>query len=116
MPFPSLVSQLDQPEPIGMRRVDLFGVAGVVAIHAEWRHQNGAVDADGVHGCHHLVAGDLGRADERPEPGPVRMVAFVGMHLGVDGQHDFGLSDGAVAGKNLWDPTHRNESNRAGPA
>jgi hypothetical protein len=68
---------------IGVRCVNLFGVAGVVAIHAERRHQNRAVDADGVHGCHHLVAGDLRRPVESADPGAARTIAFIGVHLSV---------------------------------
>jgi hypothetical protein len=45
--------------------------------------QNRAVDADSVHGCHHLVAGDLRRPGESADPGSTRMVAFIGVHLSV---------------------------------
>jgi hypothetical protein len=54
------IDRLDQPEPVGMRGVDLFGVGGIVAIHAERGNQHRAVDADGIHGGHHLVTGDQG--------------------------------------------------------
>ena len=77
------IDRLDQPEPAGMGRVDLYGVAGVVAVHAERRDQYRAVDADGVHGRHHLVAGNLGRAVEGADPRPARVVALVGVNLGV---------------------------------
>ena len=69
---------------LGMRRVDLYRVAGVVAIHGERRDQHRAVDADRIHRGHHVVAGDLGRTVENADPRPARMVAFIGVHLGID--------------------------------
>jgi hypothetical protein len=73
----------------GMRRVDLEGVAGVVAVHAEGRDQYGAVDADRVDCGHHLVAGDLCRPVERAHPRAARVVAFIGVNLGVQYRHGF---------------------------
>ena len=55
----------------------------------ERRHQQRAVDTDGVHGCHHVVAGDLRRSAQNAGPGSARMIAFVGVHLGIDCQHGF---------------------------
>src|SRR3954468_12077772 len=51
--------------------------------------KNRAVDTNGVHGCHHLVARDLRRAGQRADPGTTGMVALVGVHLSVDRQHRF---------------------------
>ncbi len=82
------IDRLDQPEPGGMRGVNREGVAGVVAIHRKRRHQHGAVDTDGVHRGHHLVAGDLRRALQNAGPGAARMVAFVGVNLGIQCRHD----------------------------
>jgi hypothetical protein len=82
------VDRFDQPEPAGMRRINLKGIAGVVAIHGKRRHQHGAVDTDGVHRGHHLVAGNLRRAVENAGPRASRMVALVSMNLGIQCRHD----------------------------
>src|SRR5260370_11940593 len=71
-----------------MRRINVKRVAGVVAIHAEGRPQHGAVDTDRVHGGHHLVAGNLRRTVEDAGPGASRVVAFVGVNLGIQCRHD----------------------------
>ena len=55
-------------------------------------HQNRAVDADRVHGCHHLVAGNLRRPSESAHPRTARVVVFVGVHLSIDRQHPRHLS------------------------
>lgn len=65
--------------------MDFDGVAGVVAIHREGRDQQRAVDPDAIHCSHHVIPGDLRRAVENGSPGPPRVVAFVGMHLGIYG-------------------------------
>src|SRR6516165_9301538 len=72
-----------------MRRVNLKRVTGVVAIHAERRNQYRAINPDLVHGSHHLVAGDLSRPVEGPDPRAARVVAFVGVNLGIQCWHDF---------------------------
>jgi hypothetical protein len=66
-----------------MRRVNLKGIAGVVAVHAERRDQHGAVDTDRVHSGHHLIAGDLSRPIESADPRAAWVVAFVGVNLGI---------------------------------
>ncbi len=66
-----------------MRRVDLLGIAGILAVHAERRHPHRAVDADGVHRRRHLVAGDFGRVLEGAGPKAGRAVAFLGVNLGI---------------------------------
>ena len=38
---------------------NLQGIAGIVAIHTEQRNQQSTIDADRVHRCRHVVAGDL---------------------------------------------------------
>jgi hypothetical protein len=72
-----------------MRREDLKGIAGVTAIHAERRDQYGTVDADRVHRGHHLVAGDLRRPVQCADPGAARVVAFIGVNLGIEYRHSF---------------------------
>jgi hypothetical protein len=66
-----------------MRGVNLEGVAGVVAVHAEWGDQYRAVDTNGIHSGHHLVAGNLRGPVKGADPGPARVVAFVSVNLGV---------------------------------
>ena len=83
------IDRLDQPEPARMRRVNLEGVARIVAVHAERRDQQRTVHADGIHGSHHVVARDLRRPAENAGPGSARVVAFVGVHLGIYCQHGF---------------------------
>ena len=85
------IDRLDQPEPAGMRRVNLKRVAGVVAIHRERRDQQRAVDTDSVHGGHHVVARDLGRTMQKASPGTPRMVAFIGVNLSIYRDHGFPL-------------------------
>jgi hypothetical protein len=41
------------------------------------------VDADGIHGGRHLIAGNLRRLWRVPTPTPARMVAFVGVNLSI---------------------------------
>src|SRR5215467_2025545 len=67
--------------------MDFDGVASVVAVHGERRDQQRAVNTDGVHGGHHVVAGDLWRPVESCEPRAARVIAFVSVHLGVYRQH-----------------------------
>jgi hypothetical protein len=88
------VDGLHQGEPGGMRLAYLDGVAGVVAVRHERRDQQCAIDTDRVHRRHHVVAGDLLRAGLNRGPGPARMIAFVGVHLGVDCWHSYSLLPG----------------------
>jgi len=44
------IDRLHQPEAVGMCRVNLEGIARVIAVHAERRDQYGAVDSDGIGG------------------------------------------------------------------
>src|SRR5438128_708112 len=46
-----------------------------------------AVDADRVHGRHHLVAGDVIGPVRDTVPGPFRGVGLVGVDLGIDDRH-----------------------------
>src|SRR4029077_15406245 len=73
--------------PGGVLREDLNGVARVVAVHAEWRHQHGSVDPDVVHRSHHLVAGDLGRPLQRADPRTARVIAFISVNLAIEYRH-----------------------------
>ena len=77
------VDRLHQSEPVGMSRINLNCIARVVAIHAKGRDQHGAVDPDRIHRGHHLVAGHLRRTIESPDPRAARVVALVGMDLGI---------------------------------
>ena len=52
-------------------------------LHGETNTEYRAVGADGVHGGHHLGAGNLRRPVERADPGAARVVAFVGVNLGI---------------------------------
>jgi len=104
-----------------MRRINLKGIAGVVAIHGKRRHQHGAVDTDGVHRGHHLVAGNLRRAVENTGPGASRVVALVSVDLGIQCRHDLNPprnlcrlrryaahSGGSRAALEAWAPTSSN--------
>ena len=68
---------------LGMSRINLNCIARVIAIHAKRRDQHRAVDPDRIHRGHHLVAGHLRRTIESPDPRAARVVAFVGMDLGI---------------------------------
>jgi hypothetical protein len=72
-----------------MSGVNVEGVAGVIAVHGKRRNQERPVDADGVHGGHHVVTRDLRRAVESGGPGSARVVAFIGVYLGIYCDHDF---------------------------
>ena len=61
---------------------------GVSDTIADWASTNGAVDSDGVHRGHHLVAGDLRWAMEHARPRASRVVAFIGVNLGIQSRHD----------------------------
>jgi len=67
-----------------MFRVNLEGIAGIVAIQSEGRHQQRPIDADRVHRCHHLVAGDLSRPRQESAPRTLRTIPLVGIDLGVN--------------------------------
>ena len=87
-PWIGRVERLDQPEPAGMLRMHFESVAAVEAIHGVGRDQQRTVDADGVHGRHHVVARDLRRSVQKARPGAAGVVALVGVHLGVYRDHD----------------------------
>jgi hypothetical protein len=93
------IDRPDQPEFAGVSGADVERVARVVAVHAERRDQDRAVDTDIVHRRNHLVAGDLRRTDQRTHPRPARMVALVGVHLRVDGGHDSSPFRPSVGGR-----------------
>ena len=78
------VERLDQAESRWMPGMHLAGVAAVVAVHAERGNQEGAIDANGIHGRHHVVARHLRRPNERSGPRPFGTVALVGVNLAVD--------------------------------
>ena len=82
------VDWLDQAEPTGMLLVDFERIAGVVAVHRKWRDQYRAIDIDGVHRGHHVVARDLRRAGQDAGPGTTRMIAFIGVHLRINDHHN----------------------------
>jgi len=78
------VDRLHQPEPARVGGLDPDHVGRVESVQGPGRHQDGAVDAHGVHGRHHVIAGDLGRPVEVRRPRPGRGVGFVAVDLGVD--------------------------------
>ena len=81
------IDRLDEGEPGGMALVRFERIAGVVAVDRERRHQESAVDADGIHGGDHLIPRDFGWSRQFGAPRTARVIALVGMHLRVDGQH-----------------------------
>jgi hypothetical protein len=77
-------TRFDQAEPVRVLCLHFEDVARVVTVHRERRHQHRAVDPDRIHCSHHLVARHLLRPDQSASPWPARMVALIGVHLGVD--------------------------------
>ena len=75
------IEWLDQGDPARMCRVYLECIAGIVAIQSEWRDQQSPIDADRVHRCHHVVAGDLIRTLQESAPRTLRTIPLVGMYL-----------------------------------
>ena len=69
------IDGLDEREPAGMAFVHLERIARVVAVHRERRHQDRAIDADGVHRGHHLVARHLRGPDQHAVPRPPGVIA-----------------------------------------
>jgi hypothetical protein len=57
------IDRFDQAEPARVLRLHFEGVARVVTVHRERRHQHRAVDPDRIHGRCHLVARHLRRSD-----------------------------------------------------
>src|SRR3954454_24430715 len=76
---------LNEAEPVGMLCLDLEDVAGIVLVHRERRDQHRTIDTDRIHCRDHLIAGHLVRPDQDTSPRPFRAVAFIAVHLGVDG-------------------------------
>jgi hypothetical protein len=63
-------------------------IARVVAIHRERRHQDRAVDTGRVEHRDRLVARRLFGPGEHGVPGSARVIALVGVQLGVDDGHE----------------------------
>ena len=82
-----VVERFDEPKSRWVAAVDLEGVARIVAIHAPGRDQERAVDANFVHGSHHVVARHFIRPVQPTDPGSLGMVTLIGMHLAVDNRH-----------------------------
>src|SRR4029453_4305041 len=59
----------------------------IVAVHGKGGDEDRAVDADRVHGRHHLVTGDVIGPIWDTVPGPVRGVRLIGVDLGIDDRH-----------------------------
>src|SRR5262249_22764005 len=57
---------------------------------------------DRIHGRDHLIAADLGWSGQYGMPGPAGMVALIGMHLRVNGQHVWVLALCRSAGSLPW--------------
>jgi hypothetical protein len=68
--------------------MDRERVARIVAVHGEYRGQQPAIDADGIHGLYHVGARDFRRAGENLGPWAARMIAFVAMNLGIYRHHE----------------------------
>ena len=82
------IDRLDQPEPAGMGGMDGQRVARIVAVHGEHRGQQPAIDTDGIHGLHHVLARDLRWPGQNLGPRAARMIAFVAVNLGIDCHHE----------------------------
>jgi len=81
------IHRLDEREAAGIFVSYLDRIARVVAVHREHRDEQSAIDPDGVHRPHHVVAGDLLGAGQRCGPRPAGMIPLVGVYLRIDRRH-----------------------------
>ena len=81
------VDRLDDGEPAGMGPLHVHRVAGVVAVHGKGGDEDRAVDADLVHGRHHLITRDVIGPVWHTMPGSLRGVRLIGMDLRIDDRH-----------------------------
>src|SRR5947209_8788345 len=66
---------------------NFHGIVRVVAVHRKGGDEDRAIDADRVHGRHHLVTGDVSGPIRDTVPGPFRSVRLVDVDLGIDDRH-----------------------------
>ena len=85
------IDRLDEAEAARMRGIGLERIARVVTIHGVGRDEHRPVHAHRVHGGDHIAARDLRRPRKRPDPGAIRMVAFISVDLRVDDRHGMRL-------------------------
>ena len=78
------IERFDEREPPRMCRVYADSEAGIVTVHGKGRNQQCAVDSDLIHGRNHVVSRDLGGTHQEALPRPARMIALIGVDLGVD--------------------------------
>ena len=83
------IDRRHHPEPVGVFRVNLQRVAGIVEIGGVGRHHHRAIDADAVHGGDHFVPTGRIQPMRGARPRSARIIAFERMHLNVDDRHDF---------------------------
>src|SRR5262249_49399965 len=81
------IDRLDDGEATGMSPLHFDRIARVVAVHGKGGDEDRAVDADPVHGRHHLVTGDVIGPIRDTVPGPFRGVRLIGVNLGIDDRH-----------------------------
>jgi hypothetical protein len=81
------IHRLNQSKFSRMRRVNRNGVTFIVAIHRPRRHEDGPVNANGVH-CHNqIVAGHFSWSCENIKPRSFRVIAFISVDLRVNRKH-----------------------------
>jgi hypothetical protein len=81
------IDRLDECEPAGMSPLHFHRIARVVAVHGKGGDEDRAVNADRVHGRHHLVTGDVIGPIRDTMPGPFRGVRLIDVNLGIDDHH-----------------------------
>ena len=81
------IDRLDDREPAGMGPLHFHRIARVVAVQGKRRDEDRAVDADLVHGRHHLVTRNVIGPVRHAVPGSLRSVRFVSVDLGIDDHH-----------------------------
>jgi len=81
------VHRLHEGEPAGMGPLHLHRIAGVIAVHGKGGDEDRAVDADLVHGRHHLVTRDVIGPVRHAVPRPLRGIRLIGMDLRIDDTH-----------------------------
>src|SRR5262249_49634555 len=81
------IDRLHDPESLRIPGIDLERIARVVAVEVEGGDDDRGMDAAGVDGRYHSLAGRGCRAVQLSGPRPAGMVAFVGVYLDVDYRH-----------------------------
>ena len=81
------INRLHQSETIWIGIADRNRIAGIEAIHGEGGNQYRAIHANRIHRLHHIRTRHFRRAMQHRMPGPARVIAFIGMDLGVNDWH-----------------------------